>query len=149
MVEVARKYEVDGIHFDYIRYPDGDHCFCTGCRERFERSAGVRFKSWPHDALPGGALQPQWIEWRRGNITAVVKGVSQQARAVKPGIKISAAVFPNWDRDRDSIGQDWTLWCEKGYLDFVCPMDYTTSTAALEKHGRAAGQMGRARALLS
>jgi uncharacterized lipoprotein YddW (UPF0748 family) len=132
MVEVARKYDVDGIHFDYIRYPDGEHCFCTGCRERFERAAGVRFKQWPQDALPGGTLQPQWIEWRRGNITAVVKAVSQQARAVKPGIKISAAVFPNWDRDRDSIGQDWTLWCEKSYLDFVCPMDYTTSTRSFK-----------------
>ena len=37
----ARKYDVDGIHFDYIRYPDGDHCFCAGCRERFGRAAGV------------------------------------------------------------------------------------------------------------
>jgi uncharacterized lipoprotein YddW (UPF0748 family) len=27
--------------------------------------------------------------------------------------------------DRDNVGQDWKLWCERGYLDFVCPMDYT------------------------
>ena len=31
--------EVDGIHFDYIRYPGPDHCFCAPCRERFERSS--------------------------------------------------------------------------------------------------------------
>jgi uncharacterized lipoprotein YddW (UPF0748 family) len=34
-------------------------------------------------------------------------------------------VFPNWTSDRDSVGQDWRLWCSKKYMDFVCPMDYT------------------------
>jgi uncharacterized lipoprotein YddW (UPF0748 family) len=46
---------------------------------------------------------------------------------VKPKIKISAAVFRNWSQDRDGVGQDWKLWCERGWLDFVCPMDYTES----------------------
>ena len=36
MLEVARKYPVDGLHFDYIRYPGRDKCYCDGCRERFE-----------------------------------------------------------------------------------------------------------------
>ena len=127
MVEVARDYGVDGIHFDYIRYPDGDHCFCDGCRERFAKAAGVEIKNWPKDALNNGPLRPQWLDWRRGNITAVVKAVSEQARALKPKIKISAAVFRNWATDRDGVGQDWKLWCDKGWLDFVCPMDYTES----------------------
>ena len=47
-------------------------------------------------------------------------------------MKVSAAVFLNWPRDRDSVGQDWKLWCEKGYLDFVCPMDYTPHNSAFE-----------------
>ena len=54
--------------------------------------------------------------------------MSEQARAAKPKIKISAAVFPNWTSDRDTVAQDWRQWCEKGYVDFVCPMDYTPST---------------------
>ena len=127
MVEVARKYDVDGLHFDYIRYPDGDHCFCAGCRERFQRANNVTLRNWPDDVLADGPLQARWLDWRRSHITAVVRAVSGQARALKPAIKISAAVFPNWPRDRDSIGQDWKLWCERGWLDFVCPMDYTTS----------------------
>ncbi len=132
MVEVARSYAVDGIHFDYIRYPDGDHCYCAGCRARFERATGQAIKSWPRDVLRGGPMQPQWLDWRRGNITMVVKAVSEQARAVRPGIKISAAVFPNWNTDRDTVAQDWKLWCEQGYMDFVCPMDYTPSNASFE-----------------
>jgi acetoin utilization deacetylase AcuC-like enzyme len=127
MVEVVRRYGVDGIHFDYIRYPDDEHCFCAGCRQRFQRATAVAARKWPQDALPGGPARQAWLDWRRDNITAVVKAVSEQARALRPEIKLSAAVFPNWATDRDGVGQDWKLWCEKGYLDFVCPMDYTPS----------------------
>jgi uncharacterized lipoprotein YddW (UPF0748 family) len=132
MVEVARDYDVAGIHFDYIRYPDGDHCFCGGCRERFAAATGGEITNWPGDTLGNGPLREQWLEWRRTNITAVVRAVSAQARAVKPGIKISAAVFRNWARDRDGVGQDWKLWCERGWVDFVCPMDYTESDGQFE-----------------
>jgi uncharacterized lipoprotein YddW (UPF0748 family) len=132
MVEVASRYPVDGLHFDYIRYPDSDHCFCAGCRERFRRAMGRGPRAWPGDVLDGGALRQRWLEWRRGNITTVVKDVSERARAARPGIRISAAVFPNWSTERDSIGQDWKLWCERGYLDFVCPMDYTPSNGSFE-----------------
>jgi uncharacterized lipoprotein YddW (UPF0748 family) len=127
MVEVVRNYDVDGVHFDYIRYPDSDHCFCAGCQERFQRASGVTLTNWPESVRAEGPHHQQWLEWRRGNITTVVRSVSEQARALKPKIKLSAAVFRNWPGDRDSIGQDWKLWCDKGYLDFVCPMDYTPS----------------------
>jgi uncharacterized lipoprotein YddW (UPF0748 family) len=132
MVEVARLYAVDGIHFDYIRYPGRDHCFCGGCRERFERTSGVKVARWPQEVQADTPLGGKWNDWRRSNITAVVRAVSEQARAVRPGIKISAAVFPNWERDRDGVAQDWKVWCEQGYLDFVCPMDYTPSDKSFE-----------------
>ncbi len=132
MVEIVRNYGVDGIHFDYIRYPDGDHCFCAGCRERFQSATGTAIQKWPQDVGPGAPLRQQWLDWRRSNITAVVKATSEQARAMQPKIKLSAAVFPNWTSDRDGVGQDWKLWCEKGYLDFVCPMDYTPSNRRFE-----------------
>jgi uncharacterized lipoprotein YddW (UPF0748 family) len=132
MVEVVRNYDVDGIHFDYIRYPDNDHCFCAGCQERFQRASGTALTNWPEAVLADGPLRQQWLEWRRGNITTVVRSVSEQARAIKPGIKLSAAVFRNWPADRDSVGQDWKLWCDQGYLDVVCPMDYTPSNHRFE-----------------
>jgi uncharacterized lipoprotein YddW (UPF0748 family) len=132
MVEVVRNYDVDGIHFDYIRYPGNDYCFCDGCKERFGRATGIELKNWPNDVLAEGAARQQWLDWRRSNITTVVKAVSEEARAIKPKIKISAAVFRYWNTDRDLVGQDWKLWCEKGYLDFVCPMDYTPSNRRFE-----------------
>jgi len=132
MVEVARCHDVDGLHFDYIRYPDSDHCYCAGCRERFQAATQSRVTQWPADVLAQGPQRQAWLEWRRANITAVVRAVSNQARAIKPGLKISAAVFPRWPTERDTIGQDWKLWCDRGYLDFVCPMDYTASNRQFE-----------------
>ena len=35
MLEIAKKYDITGIHFDYIRYPDQAHCYCKGCQARF------------------------------------------------------------------------------------------------------------------
>ena len=131
MVEVARRYAVDGLHFDYIRYPDGEHCYCAGCRERFEGTAGAPVAKWPADVHPSGLQRQRWLDSRRDNISTVVREVSRQARQVRPGLKLSAAVFRNWASDRDSVGQDWKLWCERGWLDFVCPMDYTPSDVQL------------------
>ena len=132
MLEVARKYNVAGIHFDYIRYPGNDYCFCKGCRSRFEKALGRKIAEWPSEVRNDGALTTKWQDFRRSNITRVVSSVSSLAKQRNPDIKISAAVFPNWQTDRDNVAQDWKLWCEKGYLDFVCPMDYTPSNAQFE-----------------
>jgi uncharacterized lipoprotein YddW (UPF0748 family) len=136
LMEIVRRYPVDGIHFDYIRYPDGDHCFCAGCRDRFTPMVGAGSLRWPADVRPGGTQRRAWLDWRRTHITAVVQRVSEQARGFQPKIRLSAAVFRHWPTDRDSVGQDWRLWCERGYLDFVCPMNYTTSAVQFENWGR-------------
>ncbi len=143
MVEVARKYDVHGIHFDYIRYPGRSYCFCPGCRERFEKALGRKVRDWPADAGRSGALEREWLDFRQANITKVVAAVALQARRVRPAVKISGAVFRNYVTDRDNVGQDWKLWCDKGYLSFVCPMDYTPDNAQfgrwVEQQGKLAG----------
>jgi uncharacterized lipoprotein YddW (UPF0748 family) len=132
MVEVATKYDVDGIHFDYIRYPGADHCFCPGCRARFEAVIGNRVANWPADTRKDQAVRQQWLDFRRSHITRVVAAVHDAVKKQKPSVQISAAVFRNWPVDRDGVGQDWKLWCDRGYLDFVCPMDYTPNDIEFE-----------------
>ncbi|MEY4132524.1 MAG: hypothetical protein RL592_582 [Verrucomicrobiota bacterium] len=127
LVEVARNYAVDGIHFDYIRYPDGRHCFCPPCRVRFEQATGSPVARWPADVQPKGVRREAWIKWCQENINTVVRTTSEEVRKVRPGIKVSAAVFRQWDQDSRVVMQDWKLWCAQGWLDFVCPMDYTES----------------------
>lgn len=131
MLEVVRNYDVDGVHFDYIRYPGGDNCYCNGCRQRFEAQRGAPVANWPADCY-SGPLRAEYRQWRCDNITRLVKAVSEQARALKPWIKISAAVFSDYPRCKDDVGQDWVLWCREGYLDFVCPMNYTDSDTRLQ-----------------
>jgi uncharacterized lipoprotein YddW (UPF0748 family) len=133
MVEVATKYDVHGVHFDYIRYPGPEGCFCPGCRERFEKAVGAAVPEWPSGVRKDDALRAKWLDFRREQITRVVAEVHRRVKAVRPACRVSAAVFRNWPLDRDSVGQDWKVWCDRGYLDFVCPMDYTPSDAQLEQ----------------
>jgi len=131
MLEVARKYDVDGLHFDYIRYPDGDACYCDGCRQRFEKERGKPVARWPEDCYRG-PLRDEYRQWRCQQITRLVQTVASQARALKPRLKISAAVFGAYPACRESVGQDWVAWVQAGYLDFLCPMDYTESDLAFQ-----------------
>jgi uncharacterized lipoprotein YddW (UPF0748 family) len=124
MFEVAAKYDVDGLHFDYIRYPDRECCYCDGCRRRFEAEAGVRVAHWPEDCYRG-PLQSRYEDWRCQQITRLVKTVHDEAKKLRPAIKISAAVFGSYPDCRRSVGQDWVAWVREGLLDFVCPMDYS------------------------
>ncbi len=128
MLEVARKYPVDGIHFDYIRYPGPDACFCKECRKRFEKKVGGKVSPWPAAVLEGGPYREAWLQFRRDNINALVSEVSRRVKELPRKVLVSAAVFRNWPAERDRIGQDWALWCRKGWVDFVCPMDYVPDT---------------------
>ena len=128
MCELARK-GVDGIHFDYVRYPDVNHCFCAGCRTRFEAFADVSLTNWPAQVRADAGLKLKWAAFRASNVTKVVQAVAERVRAESPGVQISAAVYQNPSTVADTIGQDWPRWCQEGWLDFVCPMDYETSPA--------------------
>lgn len=137
MLELVRNYPtLDGIHFDYIRYPGPEGCFCDGCRERFQQRLGAVVENWPRDVREKDDLREPWLQFRRDAITTVVRQVHEQAKKIRPGIEISAAVFRNWPQCRDSVAQDWSLWCERGWLDFVCPMNYTDSNLEFEQQCR-------------
>jgi uncharacterized lipoprotein YddW (UPF0748 family) len=128
MLEIVRNYDVAGVHFDYIRYPDRGACFCVGCRERFEKAAHVNLAQWPAD-IQSGAPARAFADWRREQITQLVKTVSEAARELKPQLKVSAAVYGGWRHSRESVGQDPQAWIAGGYLDFICPMNYETDEA--------------------
>ena len=127
MLELARR-GVDGVHFDYIRYNDGDGCFCDGCRRRFEATYGVKVEKWPQSVRQDDALKQKWHDFRCDNISSVVKAVAERLHG-RTQTLVSAAVFPSVETCPGSVGQDWPVWCRNGWLDFVCPMDYTPSAA--------------------
>ena len=126
MLEVARKYEVDGLHFDYIRYPSAEYCYCDGCRQRFEKESGRPATNWPKDCKSGDRRE-EYQDFRCRQITRLVEAVHNEAKHLRPTLKISAAVFSSYPGCRRDVGQDWVAWVKAGYLDFLCPMDYTPS----------------------
>lgn len=131
MCEIVEKYEVDGIHFDYIRYPGEDVCFCDGCRQRFEAQTGVKVEHWPQDCV-SGPLKEAYTNWRCDQITKVVAAVHERAKKIRPEVQISAAVFPLYPSCRRGVLQDWPKWVTAGYLDFLCPMSYNANPVAFE-----------------
>ncbi len=124
MVEIVSNYDVDGIQYDFIRYPSSSGCFCEKCRKRFETETGKPVAHWPQDCVDG-PRHGEWVEFRCSRISALVERISTRIRQVNPKVKISAAVFRDWPDCRENNGQDWARWCREGWLDFVCPMNYT------------------------
>ena len=129
MVELARK-GADGVHFDYIRYNGTKSCHCEGCRSRFEKKLGRPVVRWPQDLQRDRETAAAWCRFRTESISDVVREVSERIRRERPGVKISAAVFPDCETTAETIGQDWVAWCKEGIVDFVCPMNYVASVVA-------------------
>jgi len=100
VAEMVSKYPVDGIQFDYIRFCEQPCCFCENCRREFEQSIGTRVRHWPADVLEGPYVV-KFNEWRQREITAFVQQLSTRARLTRPGIAVSAAVFPELDRAKE------------------------------------------------
>jgi uncharacterized lipoprotein YddW (UPF0748 family) len=124
VAEMASKYPVDGIQFDYIRFCEQPCCFCENCRREFEQSIGTRVRHWPADVLEGPYVA-KFNEWRQHEITEWVEDLSSRARLARPGITVSAAVFSDLERAKEEKAQDWKLWLDRGYVDYVCTMTYT------------------------
>ncbi len=126
VTELVTNYDIDGLQFDYLRYPGQDYCLCPRCRQQFAADTGARISQWPQDILPGGPYAAEFSRWRQAQLTALLSDLVTQARTACPSIAISAAVFPRWEEHSERFGQDTARWVQLGLLDFVAPMNYTT-----------------------
>jgi uncharacterized lipoprotein YddW (UPF0748 family) len=66
-------------------------------------------------------------------VTALVSEGAKRLRAARPGIVISAAVFPDPDVARERVLQRWPEWAEAGLVDLLCPMAYRRDTAEVAR----------------
>jgi uncharacterized lipoprotein YddW (UPF0748 family) len=122
--ELLGKYDVQGIHLDFIRYPNEDYDWSVAALEGFRRQQGGN-----GDLLQGPVLHPEaWEQYRRSVLTGLAERLSSAARAARPGIIVSAAVVPDEAAAVHHRFQDWPAWLSKGILDAVCPMTYTPDT---------------------
>lgn len=114
--EITSRYDVDGIHFDYIRYP--------------EQSGHFPDKDTWRKYGKGKELQ----QWRRDNITAIVRRLYTDIKAIKPWVKVSSSPVGKYrDTNRypshgwnayHTVYQDAQKWLKEGIHDALFPMMY-------------------------
>lgn len=136
-MDLVERYDLDGLHFDYVRYPAPDY--------DYSRVALDRFRDWlaPHlpdttrlrfaerasfdplvytDSFPGA-----WDDFRRQQVTELVERIYYGVKKRAPRLLVSAAVFADTASAHDRRFQDWQEWLRRGILDVACPMAYTDS----------------------
>lgn len=126
LLELASRYDLQGIHLDYVRFPNADTCFCPRCRRAFESAVGRPYRWWP-EQLVNGPEYERFQRWRQDVVSGFVKQVSQELHARKPLLEVSAAVVPTLKIEGYLVAQQWDRWVQEDWLNFVCPMDYGES----------------------
>jgi len=138
--ELPNRYPtLDGIHLDYIRYPDvlpfvpGSR-FGVGLDFGYGDATRARFQAETGLAAPFGeslANANRWDAWRRAKLTELVATIGGAVHAVDPEIALSAAVWAYADRAYLALGQDWRGWLDADLIHFAVPMAYTLDDALL------------------
>jgi uncharacterized lipoprotein YddW (UPF0748 family) len=141
LTHLVLNYDIDGLHLDRIRYPEigiAGQTPATGTSvgynavsiARFQRRFGI-----PPDSPPPAQNDPRWSQWRRDQVTNLVRRVYLDAVAIRPHIKVSGA-FIAFGSGPTSAGawqsaeaywrvyQDWRAWTEEGIIDVAIPMIY-------------------------
>ena len=110
--DLVRNYAVDGLHFDYVRYPD------RGFKDE--------------DTYRRYGRGRDLADWRRDNISALVREAYERCTAVRPSLQVGSApigIYENlptakgWE-GRNAIYQDSRRWLREGYHDYVAPQVY-------------------------
>ncbi|MCF0197965.1 MAG: family 10 glycosylhydrolase [Bacteroidaceae bacterium] len=114
--EIVERYDVDGLHFDYIRYPENAGGFADG----------ASYKKY-------GKGQSK-AAWRRDNITRIVRSIYHDVKARKPWVKVSCSPVGKYRDTRryssrgwncyDAVYQDAQGWLQEGIQDALFPMMY-------------------------
>jgi hypothetical protein len=134
VAELAAHEAVNGVHLDYVRYPDVilpkalwahyhldqtnelpdyDFCYSDHTRAAFKHASGrdpMEIVDPAHDQ--------EWLHFRYDSVTKLVHQLT--AVTHEHGKKITAAVFPTPRLARKICRQDWDKWP----LDAACPMIY-------------------------
>ena len=117
--DIITKYDVDGIHFDYIRYPEGSptHGYSH------DSTSVARFNS-----AEGNPDRLDWDNWQREQINRFVFDAYNLLTETKPWVKMSASVIgkytgPGWT-GYNIVYQDARRWMQASKIDFIVPMIY-------------------------
>lgn len=131
VLDIVRNYDVDGVHFDYVRYPDmnpstatDDYGYHPTARARFAADTGLTMP-WPGGFSGSAAEWPVWRFWRTQQLAGVLTRIGRQIHLDKPWVVIS----PFLVQYQDSLirnGQNHAFWGFSGAMDFLMPSAYAS-----------------------
>ncbi len=132
--DLLSQYDLDGIHFDYLRFPGFGVDFDSSARQKFRQRYvldPLEFKRNPDRFVAAYGktgyelFYERWGEFLRQELTECVKTFAEHIRRNYPNLIISAAVKPDLEKAYWQFYQPWDRWLQQGWLDWAIPMNYT------------------------
>jgi len=121
IADIATSYAVDGIHMEGAKYLGADSGYNSISLSLFQAETNRSDIPRYDDA--------QWCEWRRSQITKLIRRVRGGLATIRPGCVLSAsAMMPSPAIASLVCLQDWDGWMNEGIVDFVVPMLYVKSS---------------------
>ena len=132
-LEVAKKYDVDGIHLDYIRLQNEiygynkegmkefDNIYNVNPRDIVRGIISTRF-GWSQDFVD--SMYIAWDQYRMNAVSGLVKETYERIKLIDENIDLTAAVKPNLLDAKNRWFQEWNKWIDEGFIDYVVPMNY-------------------------
>ncbi len=116
--DVARRYDVDGIHLDRIRFPGEAWSYDSAAKAEFGMNPDTH--------------QAEWKAYRTALVSKMVRETYDSIQSVKPGLVLSAAVWGIYNdkwawhtlAGATDLMQDSRGWARAGYMDVLVPMTY-------------------------
>lgn len=136
--DLVARYDVDGIHLDYARYPTDQFDYGREALNAFaDHAAGVipaadlrrlRQRAASDPFAFTDAAADRWAEFRRNRLTDLVRRLNRAVKNWRPDALVTAAVYPDAADAATRRLQDWRTWLNNGSVDVVCPMAYATDS---------------------
>ncbi|NWF57487.1 MAG: family 10 glycosylhydrolase, partial [Syntrophaceae bacterium] len=120
ILEVVRRYDVDGINLDFIRTMGT--CTCAYCLDAYRNRFGRDLKADLAKTEPDGILNPHIRRWHDEAVGEIVREVSTQAKKIRPGLIVSVDGHPRPDPNGE--GRNEIKWANDGHVDVIFNMIY-------------------------
>jgi len=158
VADLARRYELDGVHLDYARYPNQQFDYSRFAIAEFRAAMRPRLAPDVRRVLDEeeqadlfaypDRFPSDWRDFRRARLTALVARIRLAVRAARPDALVTSAVFPDPQEAFDERLQDWRGWLGGRLVDAVAAMAYTQeSSRFVEQIAAARDAAGNARAI--
>src|ERR1043166_6055504 len=137
VLDVVRRYDVDGVHIDDYFYPYREHVSIVRRigKKRVRTYRDIAFpddKTWKKFGKPAGFTDRG--NWRRANIDAFVQTLYREVKATKPSVLVGVSPFGIWRAGTppgvpgldafEEIYADSRRWLREGWLDYLAPQLY-------------------------